>query len=316
MQINHYCRMFDQYVKLDSQAKRPGDGLTPKNTILFLPWGGYGDILLATGTLKKLRQYHPKAKIYCLNRKKMQEILQHNPHIDRFIPFPHKLFPKKNLQLAMNNPEADPMICYSAYGYFKPSENYPLRHAISVIGDMVGVEAELNDMRVYFSHAETEFARQFKNEMVKPFVLLQITPLSHPGKAWSNERWAEVVKFLDSQGMTTMQVGLSDEELIAGAVSLLGKTTILQALALLKEAVFFLGIDSVFQHAAYALGVPALVLFGASTPAVWGYPAHINLYSDLPCQPCTDEHPQTCQEHRCMLKISTDEVIDEARKLL
>lgn len=316
MQINHYCRMFDQYIKLDSQAKRPAGGFAPKNTIMFLPWGGYGDILLATGTLKKLRQAHPKTRIYCLNRKNIQDILQHNPHIDRFIPFPHKLFPPKNLQLAMNNPSADPMIFYSAYGYFKPSESVPLRHTISFIGDMVGVEAEYEDMGVYFSDTEIEFARKIRNELGKPFILLQVTPRSHPGKAWPGERWAEVVKFIDSQGMATVQVGLSDEEAIPGAVSLLGNTTILQSLALLTQTVFFLGIDSVFQHAAYALKVPALVLFGASTPAVWGYPTHINLYSDLPCQPCTDEYPQTCQEYRCMLKISTDEVIDEARKLL
>ena len=62
--------------------------------------------------------------------------------------------------------------------------------------------------------------------------------------------------------------------------------------------------------------VAAIVLFGSSTPTVWGYPSHINLYKDLPCQPCVDDQPSTCPEYRCMLQISTDEVINAARNLL
>ncbi len=216
----------------------------------------------------------------------------------------------------MNNSKADPMIFHSAYGYFRPTQITPQRHAISVIGDMIGVKAELADMSVDFSEAEIDFARRFKKEIAKPFILMQISPRSHPGKAWLGERWAEVVRFLGSGGTTTVQVGCSDEEPIPGAVNLLGKTTILQALALLTEAVSFLGIDSVFQPAAYALKVPALVLFGSSTPVVWGYPGHINIYKNLSCQPCVDNPHHTCQEHRCMLQISADEVIEAARNLL
>jgi heptosyltransferase-1 len=208
------------------------------------------------------------------------------------------------------------MIFYPSYGYLKPSLAFPRRHAVNVIGDMIGVKAECADMSVDLGEAEIDFARRFKREIAKPYALMQVTPRSHPGKAWSNERWSGAVRFLDSHGIISVQVGCPDEEPITGAVDFLGKTTILQALALLSGAVFFLGIDSVFQHVAYVLNIPALVLFGSSTPAVWGYPDHVNLYKNLPCQPCVDKPHHTCREHRCMLEITTDEVIEAVRSLL
>jgi ADP-heptose:LPS heptosyltransferase len=287
-----------------------------KKSIFFIPWGGYGDVLLATATIKKLRDTYPEVRIYCNDQEKTTEILQHNPLIDRFIPFPHHLFTEESYRQATNNSDADPMIFYPSYGYLKPSLNVPQRHAINVIGDMVGVKAEHADMRVDFSEAEFDFARQFKKEITRPYILLQITPRSHPGKAWSNDRWVDVVRFLNSHGKAAVQVGCSDEQPIPGAVNFLGKTTILQALALLSEAVCFLGIDSVFQHAAYALGIPALVLFGASTPVVWGYPCHVNFYKGLPCQPCADDPQRQCPEFQCMCRISIQEVIDAIREFL
>jgi len=302
-------------LKKDHSIKSAGVGVK-KNSIFFIPWGGYGDLLLTTATIKKLRDAYPEARIYCNDREKATEILRHNPLIDRFIPFPHHLFTEESYQQAINNPQADPMIFYPSYGYLKPSLHVPQRHAIHVIGEMVGVEAELADMRVDLSEAEIDFARRVKKEIQRPYILLQITPRSHPGKAWPNDRWAEVVRFIDSHGKAVVQVGCADEQPIPGAVNLLGNTTILQALALLGEAVCFLGIDSVFQHAAYALGVPALVLFGASTPAVWGYPCHVNFYNNLPCQPCADDPQRHCPEFQCMLRITVQEVMEAVRKFL
>jgi ADP-heptose:LPS heptosyltransferase len=285
-----------------------------KNNIFFLPWGGYGDILLATPTLKKLRDTYPEARIYCHDGRK--DILCHNPCIDRFIPtFPARLFPKKIFEAAANNLHADPMIFYPSYGYLKPSLALPQRHAIDIIGDMAGLPVEHGAMRVDFSGTELDYARRFARDIKKPFVLLQTASRS-PGRVWPRERWAEVVRFLDSCATAAVLVGREYEEPIPGAVSLLGGTTILQALALLTEAKFFLGVDSVFQHAACALKVPAGVLFGSSSPAVWGYKSHINLFKNLSCQPCIDKPETNCTKQQCMLQISAEEVIEKMRSLL
>ena len=286
--------------------------------IFFKPWGGYGDILLTTATLKKLREIYPEIRIFCQNRKKASEILKYNPCLDRFVPFPYHLFPKNGSIKATNNLDADPMIFYPSYGFLRPSLIVPQRHAINIIADMIGIEANHKDMSVDLSSAEIDYARRFKKDIGKQFIILQTTSDS-PGRAWPYERWVEVVKFLKSCGNTTVQVGGSDDKAIPGVIDMLGKTTILQALALLSEAAFFLGVDSVFQHAAYALKLPAIVLFGSSSPTVWGYSRHINLYKKLPCQPCVDNPQPTvnrCMEQKCMLKISADEVISQVRNLL
>src|SRR5688572_5799198 len=54
-----------------------------KNEINILTYGGLGDTVLLTPSLKALRQQHPAAKInvFCLQAKH-KEILKHNPYVD------------------------------------------------------------------------------------------------------------------------------------------------------------------------------------------------------------------------------------------
>jgi hypothetical protein len=65
-----------------------------------------------------------------------------------------------------------------------------------------------------------------------------------------------------------------------------------------------------FAHATSAFGTPGVVLFGASTPKVWGHSNNINLYKDLRCAPCIDLlFDSPCPYGKpCMTTISVGEV--------
>jgi len=77
-----------------------------------------------------------------------------------------------------------------------------------------------------------------------------------------------------------------------------------------------LGSDGGYHHAAAALGVPAVVIFGGCTSAEHlGYPNHFNIVSDLPGTPCGSW--LDCDHcYKAMTGISPDQVVAEFRHLV
>ncbi len=105
------------------------------------------------------------------------------------------------------------------------------------------------------------------------------------GAGWATKRWpaesfAHVIKGLDAVGIETALVGGSDaaareagenvhsecEKLGVSAVSFLGKTSVAQLIALIKESAAHLGGDTGSTHIAAALGVPAVGLYSITRP--------------------------------------------------
>ncbi len=83
--------------------------------------------------------------------------------------------------------------------------------------------------------------------------------------------------------------------------------------ALLEGASLFLGGDSGPAHVASTTAVPMVVVFGPTTPAVWGPwrdPSHVTEIvsaGDLPCRPCDQRH---CEpgDFRCLRWITPETV--------
>ena len=110
--------------------------------------------------------------------------------------------------------------------------------------------------------------------------------LLNPGAGWASKRWppsafAELVKGLQGTGVTPILIGGGDEAAISAAaavehfsqaigsklpVSLLGKTSISQLVALIAGARAHVGGDTGSTHIAAALGVPAVGLYSITRP--------------------------------------------------
>lgn len=126
--------------------------------------------------------------------------------------------------------------------------------------------------------------------VARPFVVVEPTvkPQASPNKAWGVARYAEVAAAL-AREVAVVQVGPAPSAL-PGAVAI-QTPSFRQACAVLAQAAAYLGPDGGLHHAAAALGVPAVVLFGGFTsPAQTGYPGHVNLFTGgAPCgeyRPC------------------------------
>lgn len=107
----------------------------------------------------------------------------------------------------------------------------------------------------------------------------------------------------------------------ARCVSLAGKTTFPELLALYSLAAAMVTNDSGPAHFASLLDLPTLVLFGPETPRLYrplGKNVHV-LYAELACSPCVsvyNDKKSPCKENVCMKSIKVQEVLQKVLEVL
>jgi hypothetical protein len=125
----------------------------------------------------------------------------------------------------------------------------------------------------------------------RPIVLIESTikAQANVNKAWPG--WQQVVDQLP--GVEFIQCrppGATGHGLRGGHVHQVVTETFIDAVAMLNTCALYVGPEGGMHHAAAALNVPAVVIFGGS-PSVraTGYPDHTNFGGDEPCgrwEPC------------------------------
>ena len=162
---------------------------------------------------------------------------------------------------------------------------------------------------LFFSHEEDKFAQHFGEGyiVVEPNVPDKTVA---PNKQWSTHRYDKVTKQLVKNGYSVVQFySVGTKHLIPGAIKI--KTpTFRHAARLLKNARLYIGPEGGLHHAASAVGLQAVVLFGGFIPpAVTGYDFHTNLTGGADA--CGSLHPcNHCAE--AMAAISVPDVMSAA----
>jgi heptosyltransferase-2 len=148
-----------------------------------------------------------------------------------------------------------------------------------------------------------------------------------PAKRWPGTRFAELARLLrDRAGAEVVIVGTKEDRGLvqdvpagsaAGALSLAGETNLAELRALMSLASVVVSNDTGPMHLANALRVPVIGIFGPTDPRVtapFHAPAVILKKDDVACWPCLY---RTCPfDHRCMIRITADEVFDAAASYL
>lgn len=171
---------------------------------------------------------------------------------------------------------------------------------------------------LYFTAAELDQERE-SLRMIPPGPFIVIEPTvkraASPNKQWGFENYAAVAKTLAANGVRLVQLGPSDVAFVPGVDRLI-TGTFRQACAILARAALYVGNEGGLHHAAAALGVPAVVIFGGFTsPWNTGYHGHVNFYADHPMSPCGERLP--CDHCRiCMDSIRPAAVAEAALTLL
>ena len=156
-----------------------------------------------------------------------------------------------------------------------------------------------------------------------PWVGLSPGAAYGPAKRWPPERFAALGAELQRQfGARLVLLGgpedravaaLVQERLPAPALDLVGKTDLRQALAVVSRLSLLVTNDSGLMHAAAALRVPLVALFGSTDPKATGpfTDRATVLYHPWPCSPCFQ---RTCPEgYPCLTVITVAEASATAR---
>ncbi len=145
-------------------------------------------------------------------------------------------------------------------------------------------------------------------------------------KRWEPSRFAALGRELHREfGARLVLLGADEErpvadlvkqQLQAPVVDLVGRTSLRQALGILSQLKLLVTNDSGLMHAAAALSVPLVALFGSTDPAATGpFTSRATVIRHpLPCSPC---FKRTCETgYACLTAISVDEVTAAARAWL
>lgn len=163
--------------------------------------------------------------------------------------------------------------------------------------------------RLVFTRAEEAAGRRLGRGwvLIEPNVVQ--SKVVAPNKTWERARYQAVADALRVAGHRVVQFRHSTAPRLVG-VDTVVTLTFREAVALMANAALYIGPEGGSHHAAAAVGIPAVVLFGGFIPpSVTGYETHTNLTGGAeacgtlrPCDHC----------RKAMAAISVDEVLAAA----
>lgn len=147
---------------------------------------------------------------------------------------------------------------------------------------------------IYFTEAERDFASRYQPQVV---VEPNLKKKASPNKDWGWERWLAFAGMALERGMGLVQLGPAGTRRLPG-VALIETPSFRHACAVLANAGAYVGHEGGLHHAAAALHIPGVVIFGGFTPVeLTGYPIHRNFGVGIggacgmrrPCAHCARE---------------------------
>lgn len=150
-----------------------------------------------------------------------------------------------------------------------------------------------------------------------------------PSKRWLADSFEVLIHELHAATQAEILVMGGEEDLAFSqdvvdglecpVVNLVGKITLRQMAALMKDCRLFVGCDSGPAHVAAASGVPVLSLFSAANEVEvwkpWGEKVKV-LTRHPVCSPCRSHECLRKDDYFCMAEITAEEVVEEAKTIL
>jgi hypothetical protein len=166
---------------------------------------------------------------------------------------------------------------------------------------------------VHFDEQEAAFARHFGSGFVVIEPNVPEFKTVAPNKQWPVARYREVAMRVMADGLRVVQFDHGGAVKIAGA-RLVRSPTFRHGMAVLANAALYIGAEGGLHHAAAAVGIPAVVLFGGFIPPqVTGYDTHTNLTGGA--EACGSL--KACEHcKRAMEAISVSDVMEAAHQHL
>lgn len=275
---------------------------------------GFGDDLMGTGLARALKEQYPEAMMVFGNPDNY-----HDPETNRLSVHWSEVFLHNPLIVHPEQP-AQTLICIPDYPGSRIYIDYENSEKRLDGGEMRWTKFKWNTAfkapkgQIFFDLNEKSAAGEIAMRLPWPYFIIEPHVANKPWvnkKGWGFDQWQAVVNALPD--VHFIQCSGGD---VLDRAHHVQTQTFRQACGLLACAGGFVGTDGGLHHAAAALDVPAVVLWGHySSPGIFGYDDHINIRQaqGIGCGVTWDECPE-CQ--KSMDDITVDEVVEAIKGLI
>lgn len=197
------------------------------------------------------------------------------------------------------------------------------------LGEALGIEDDGEGLDLFLSDEEIEGVKGILQSFKLERYLLIHIGANWNAKRWPQDRWVNLIDLIGSRFRlpvvitgTSVDLPIADqihERASLKPISLVGRTSLRELMALIKLADLFIGVDSAPFHIAYALGTKAIGLYGPTSPSITGpyrpKGEAIYIHKERVCKvPC---YLKECPyDFKCMRQIDVEEVLSLASDLL
>ena len=284
---------------------------------------GYGDDIMATAEAREIKKKYPNSIIVFGNGKKVftSEIFENNPNI----------YNKKEINYKDN------VIWIDNYLGHRPTVDLTKKTNEKKIFWNKKFSPQKGD--IFFSGMEIDIAKKVTEKSRKiwkqhfnktPKALIVVEPgvksaqyqktsgtkiigRSNLNRDWGFDKWQNVVNKFKNECIF-IQTFKGKSKKLNGVFDVDCNFRI--AAAIMSFSNLFIGNHGGFSHAAAALNIDAINVFGGwVSPSITGYDNHTNLYIDSSESPCGSKlECEHCK--KCMEKITIDDVSNAVEKFI
>lgn len=226
--------------------------------------GNMGDALMVSGILKQIAERDPEKKFNLVTRSSYEYIFKDHPAIGD-----------------IGHPPVDSVIFNTSYWDHRDFGK-PGKKAYHILTKMFKLKPPFKE-ELFIPNGIEEDLLLAKWIPFKERNILISTSAVSPRMELTGEKWEELVERLNGDGFMVAQTGSQDSIYIRGSVSLLGLTTPMQEIELLKKFDLVITVDNTLAYSAFLAGVPAVVLWGPTDHLQFGFEGQGHIQSTPTC---------------------------------
>ena len=258
--------------------------------------GAPGDTLITSNVIRCIKINFPKLKINCITPH--DELIRLDPNID-----------------SINKPET--FYSFDSTYWELIARKEKSQNIIEHNMNRLGIDQYDYKASYYRSKEEKDWAKQQTSEFEK-HILAICTKSKEEVKNWPEENWLELIQNL-KVNFSIIQLGDEREPTFECVHRYAGKLSLRESAAILSNANYFIGPDSLLMHIANGLNIQSVIIFGGSRSVnCFGYPESTNLSNNPECSPCWIHSTEgKCNESlKCLHNIGVPIVFNSLMDLI
>jgi heptosyltransferase-3 len=261
--------------------------LPPGARIAVIRLRSLGDCVLTTPAISLLKRFRPDLQITVVVEDAFAAVFSGNPDVDRILPPKVSQVSQLRPQLALNLHGGGTSAWLTllsraglraGFAHFRFAPIYNIRipraQEILKVDRTVHTAEHLASAMFFLGVPQSEIPKAilFTTPRPRPRPYAVLHPMaSTQDKTWPFSNFLEVAEHIQRNlGIEPIFIGGASESLAAfDQYTCISGASLEEVKSLLAGAALFVGNDSGPAHMAAAFGLPVVVLFGASDPAIW-----------------------------------------------